>query len=97
MTEARAITDSKLDKYFSVTDRAIRKAKSAISQIPEKKKAAEDFLDMAERYLSDAKHFKSKGDYVSAFGAVNYAHAWLDAGARLGFFEVHDNELFAAD
>ncbi len=97
MEAEKEITSEKLEKYFSVTDKAIKKAKSAISRSPEKKKAAEDFLDMAERYLSDAKHFRGKGDFVSAFGAVNYAHAWLDAGARLGFFEVHDDELFAAD
>lgn len=97
MEASKEVTSGKLDRYFSVTERAIGKAKTAISQSPDKKKAAEDFLDMAERYLSDAKHFRNKGDYVSAFGAVNYAHAWLDAGARLGFFEVHDNELFAAD
>ena len=52
---------------------------------------------MAQRYFSDAKHFKEKGDLVTAFAAVNYAHAWLDAGARLGVFDVHDAELFAAD
>ncbi|MEK6857726.1 MAG: DUF357 domain-containing protein, partial [Nanoarchaeota archaeon] len=62
------------------------------------KKNAEDFLDMAQRYFSDAKHFRDKGDVVTAFAALNYAHGWLDAGARLGFFDVeHDSELFTVD
>ena len=61
-------------------------------------KAAKDFLDMAKRYFSDAKHFKDKGDIVTAFAALNYAHGWLDAGARIGLFDVdHDNELFTVD
>ena len=34
-------------------------------------------------YLKDSKHFQEKGDYVNAFGALNYAHGWLDSGARL--------------
>ncbi|MBN2459765.1 DUF357 domain-containing protein [Candidatus Woesearchaeota archaeon] len=60
-------------------------------------KEAADFLDMAERYFSDAKHFREQGNYVLAFAAVNYAHAFLDAGARIGLFKVKDSELFAAE
>ncbi len=52
---------------------------------------------MAERYFSDAKHFREQGNYVLSLAAVNYAHAWLDAGARIGLFKVKDTELFAAD
>ncbi|MBI4145797.1 DUF357 domain-containing protein [Candidatus Woesearchaeota archaeon] len=55
-------------------------------------------FDMAKRYFSDAQHFKEKGDIVTAFAALNYAHGWLDAGARLGLFDVgHDSELFTVD
>lgn len=55
-------------------------------------------FDMAQRYFDDAGHFREKGDVVTAFAALNYAHGWLDAGARLGLFDVgHDNELFTVD
>ena len=47
--------------------------------------------------FEDAKHFKEKGDFVTAFAALNYAHGFLDAGARLGVFDVKDNKLFAVD
>jgi hypothetical protein len=88
------ITEAKLDKYFDVTSRALKKVKI----VKESKKQAEDALDMAKRYFSDAQHFKDKGDYVNAFAALNYAHGWLDAGARLGLFDVgHDSELFTVD
>ncbi len=89
-----SITDAKLDKYFDITSRALEKIKIVAAH----KKQAEDALDMAKRYFSDAQHFREKGDYVNAFAAVNYAHGWLDAGARLGLFDVgHDSELFTVD
>ncbi|MBW2991808.1 DUF357 domain-containing protein [Candidatus Woesearchaeota archaeon] len=94
----REITDEKLAKYFDVTGRAIKKVKVMDKAEIDVKASAEDFLDMAKRYFSDAKHFKEKGDIVTAFAALNYAHGWLDAGARLGLFDVDkDNELFTVD
>jgi hypothetical protein len=92
------ITDEKLAKYFDVTKRALDKVKIAEEQKIDWKEKAEDFLDMAKRYFEDAKHFKDKGDIVTAFAALNYAHGWLDAGARLGLFDVGgDSELFTVD
>lgn len=92
------ITDEKLDKYFDVTNRAINKVKLVDSVKIDAKKMAEDFLDMAKRYFSDAKYFRDKKDYVNAFAALNYAHGWLDAGVRIGLFDVDfDNELFTVD
>ncbi|RME16712.1 MAG: DUF357 domain-containing protein [Bdellovibrio sp.] len=94
----REISDEKLRKYFSLTEKAISKVKIKEGLKVKERKAAEDFLDMAERYFSDAKHFRDKGDIVTAFAAVSYAHAWLDAGARLGLFDFgRDSYLFAAD
>ena len=50
---------------------------------------------MAQRYFDDANYFyKAKKDYVTAFGALNYAHGWIDSGAHLGFFDVDDDQLF---
>ena len=84
----------KLPKYFRITEEALIKAKI----VEQHKKEAEDFLDLAQRYFDDAKYFEKKGDLVNAYGAVVYAHAFLDAGARLGFFDVgHDNRLFMVD
>jgi len=92
------ITPEKLKKYFDVTSRALEKVKIAKVQPIDWEAKAKDFLDMAQRYFSDAKHFEEKGDIVTAFAALNYAHGWLDAGARLGFFDVdHDDTLFTVD
>ncbi len=90
------ITDEKLRKYFSITGEALEMVKDKGFDESRHNEAA-DFLDMAQRYYSDAQHFKSKGDYVNAFAAVNYAHGWLDAGARIGLFKVKDSRLFTVD
>lgn len=92
------VTADKLKKYFDVTGRALRKVKIAKPQSIDWDAKAKDFLDMAQRYYDDARHFKEKGDVVTAFAALNYAHGWLDAGARLGLFDVdHDDALFAVE
>ena len=89
------ITKEKLSKYFSITSEALEKAKNALDKT--RLKEAEDFLDMATRYFEDAKHFQEKGDLVTAFAALNYAHGWLDAGARIQLFKVKDSHLFTVD
>ncbi|MBU2589209.1 MAG: DUF357 domain-containing protein [Nanoarchaeota archaeon] len=93
------ITQEKLKKYFKITEEAYEKAvKTKIAdKVSNLESYRVDFLDMIKRYISDAKHFKSKDDLVNAFAALNYAHGWLDAGARLGLWDVHDNRLFTVD
>ncbi len=86
----------KLEKYFRISEEALAKAKLTPSKI-KLGNAREDFLDMIERYIYDAKHFRDKGDLVNAFAAINYAHGWLDAGARLGLWDVKDSRLFTVD
>ena len=92
------ITNEKLDRYFTITNKALKKVKIVKTGEIDFEKAAKDFLDMAQRYYDDAKHFRNKKDYVNAFACINYAHGWLDAGARIGLFDVdHDSELFTVD
>jgi hypothetical protein len=92
------VTEEKLDKYFDVTGRALKMCEHAMNKKSQTKlKQAKDFFDMASRYYSDAGHFKKHKDYVLAFAALNYAHGWLDAGARIGLFDVHDSTLFTVD
>ncbi len=89
------ITSEKLDKYFDITGRALKKTKQSIN--PDRKDEAKEIIEMADNYYSDAKHFHDKGDTVNAFAALNYAHGWLDCGARLRIFTVKDNVLFTVD
>ena len=90
------LTKDKLEKYFKVTETALEMAEKSKNRTSLDKER-EDMLDMIRRYISDAKHFYEKGDFVNAFAALSYAHGWLDAGARLGIFDVHDSKYFTAD
>lgn len=86
--------EQKLEKYLKLTAKGLNKVKIVQSR----EKEAEDILDLAKRYYSDAQYFYNKGDLVNAFGAVVYAHAFLDIGARIGLFDVgKDNKLFMVD
>ena len=90
------ITKEKLESYFKITKEALDMAEDKFDE--SRLAEAEDFFDMASRYFSDAKHFyEDKEDAVLAFAALNYAHGWLDAGARIGLFKVNDSRLFTVD
>ena len=86
------ITKEKIRKYLNLSEKALKIAKKKIAK--GKEKEAREIILMAENYLSDAKHFEKKCDFVNAFAAVNYAHGWIDSGARLGIFDVDDETLF---
>jgi hypothetical protein len=88
----REITNERLEKYLNLTKKALELAKPAHSSAQ-----ATELWDMANRYYQDALHFQKQGNVVNAFACVNYAHGWLDAGARLGLFKVTDSNLFAVD
>ncbi len=84
-----------VDKDIGLTERALGKAKVAPPNRSHLRKVAEDFLSMARAYTEDAKHFREKGELDRALANVNYAHGWLDAGARIGLFDVgEDDQLF---
>jgi len=90
------VTKAKLEQYFKITGEALAKVKSSPFDTS-RLENAKDFLDMASRYYEDAQHFMNRGDFVLAFGALNYAHGWLDAGARISLFKVKDSRLFTVD
>jgi len=88
----KIITKEKLEKYFALTSTALEEVKKNV--IKGKEKYAKEIIEMVENYLSDAKHFEKKEDFVNAFAALNYAHGWLDSGVRLDIFNVTDDKLF---
>ena len=89
------ITEAKIDRYLDITRRALDKLKVVTPERSFSKRLADDFLNMANSYYNDAKHFRESGDLVTAFAAVNYAHGWIDCGARIGLWDVgQDDQLF---
>jgi hypothetical protein len=96
MTIINEITQIKIDKYFTITGEALAMVKTHEMDV-DRMDHATDFLNMAQSYYNDAKHFYAQDDWVLAYGALNYAHGWLDAGARIGLFKVKDDRLFTVD
>ncbi|MBD3253389.1 DUF357 domain-containing protein [Candidatus Pacearchaeota archaeon] len=86
------ISKSKIERYYNTTDKALEIAKKSVAK--NKQKQAKEIILMVECYLADSKHFEKNKDFINAFAAINYAHGWLDCGARLKIFNVKDNRLF---
>lgn len=86
---------SLVEKDIRLTEQALAKLAIAQPNPSHLRKIAEDFLAMARAYTEDAKHFRDAGELEKALANINYAHGWLDAGARIGLFDVGgDGELF---
>ena len=81
------LTDERLEREFKVTEKALKELKIIVDKNHKQYKNALHFQDTAKRYYEDAKYFKKKDDKASAFGALNYAFGWLDAGKSIGFFK----------
>lgn len=92
------IDEVELERAFKVTGDALKKARISSAIGEEDARRAAIMLDMASRYFKDASFFRERGDLLNAFGALYYAHGWLDAGARIGLFDVgKDSRLFTVD
>ncbi len=76
-----------LEKYLTLTRQALAQVRAAPPERSFLRGASDDFLAMARAYLSDAEHFSQQGDRDRALAAASYAHAWLDAGVRLGVLD----------
>ena len=85
------LTIEKVERYLSITAEARAKATASTNNDMDERRLAE-MLRMCDDYVDDARHFASEGDLVSAFGAINYAHAWLDAAVRIGLMDGHGDD-----
>lgn len=89
------ISEERVERYIRLTSDALNKVRIASPEKSFNRKLADDFMRMARAYYEDAKDFVAKGDLVNAFACINYAHGWLDSGARIGLFDVGgDDRLF---
>lgn len=93
MKELRA----KLNKYIKLTEEAFKKVKIGKNLNADEEKKAKELLNIAQCYYNDCVYFKEKEELINAFTAINYAHAFLDAGAKLRLFNVKDSKLFMID
>lgn len=85
----------KTDRYERLLAEALNLAEPCPPAETPLGEAAAEFEEMARSYLEDGRHFRDENDLVNALAAFSYGHAWLDAGARAGLFDVPaDGHLF---
>tara|TARA_B100001094_G_C18068091_1_gene738527 strand:+ start:687 stop:992 length:306 start_codon:yes stop_codon:yes gene_type:complete len=93
MAISNTVTEEKLAHYIGLTKKARNKATPIPKDGTNESKQLDIMLRMADDYASDAQHFMDKGDFVRAFGAINYAHAWIDAGVKLRLLDGHGDDV----
>ncbi|ADE36172.1 DUF357 domain-containing protein [Methanohalophilus mahii] len=86
--------NEKVGRYEKLLKKALKLARPAPRANSHFMKVADDYLNMAQSYYNDGLHFIKIEDPVNALVCFSYGHAWLDAGARLGIFDVDDDVLF---
>lgn len=87
--------EEKTDRYEMLLAEALEAAEIAPQDGTQLHNAALECREMAESYLEDGRHFREQGDPVNALASFSYGHGWLDAGARVGVFDVPtDGHLF---
>lgn len=89
--EGSTVTKEKVEKYLKLTAEARAKA-TPIAESQEDIRRLDSMMRMCDDYQADAKHFLESGDLVRSFGAINYAHAWIDAAVRIGLMDGHDDD-----
>lgn len=80
----------KTDRYERLLSEALDAAELSVPESTPLGEAAAEYEEMARSYLEDGRHFRENDDLVNALASFSYGHAWLDAGARLGIFDVPD-------
>jgi len=80
--------EEKTNRYEGLLAEALDAAEIAAPEGTPLADAADECEEMARSYLEDGRHFRDEDDLVNALAAFSYGHAWLDAGARIGVFDV---------
>ena len=78
----------KTDRYETLLAEALEAAEITPPDGTPLHEAALECREMASSYLEDGRHFRTQDDPVNALAAFSYGHGWLDAGARIGLFDV---------
>jgi len=89
--DGAAVTREKVEQYLALTAEARAKA-TPMAKTDVDVARLTSMMRMCDDYQADAKHFLEQGDLVRAFGAINYAHAWIDAAVRIGLMDGHDDD-----
>ena len=91
--ELRTLTVARVESDLDITRRARAKATPLVGAQTSEGIQLAAMMRMADDYASEAQHFLTSGDLVRAFGAINYAHAWIDAGVKIGWLDGHGDDV----
>lgn len=80
--------EEKTERYGRLLGEALDAAEVAPPEGTPMADAAAECYEMAASYRDDGRHFREEDDLVNALASFSYGHAWLDAGARIGLFDV---------
>ena len=72
------------EREISMMEKVFR----ALSVKDDENKLSSEFFDMSSNYFNDSKFFMEKKDYIRAFEAIVISWAYIDAGIKVGLFEV---------
>lgn len=90
--------EEKTNRYGELLAEALEAATVAPPEGTPMADAADECYEMAASYLEDGTHFREQDDLVNALASFSYGHAWLDAGARVGLFDVpREGHLFTVE
>jgi hypothetical protein len=92
MIEAE-ISKQRLDHYLNLTTTAREKVNVMQHLSVQQQHDVQVLLEMADAYIADAHYFSKQGDYIRSFGAINYAHAWIDAGVKLRLLDGQGDDV----
>jgi hypothetical protein len=81
----------KTDRYERMLTEALAAATATAPAGTPLGTAAADCEEMARSYLEDGRHFRAEDDLVNALASFSYGYGWLDAGVRMGLFDVPDD------
>lgn len=84
--------DERIKKYEKLTGTALKSVKICVEKDSFLFLIAVDFLEMAWNYFNDAGYFEKNNKKLLALASYSYAHAWIDAGLRMGLFERKKNK-----
>ncbi|MBL6881392.1 MAG: DUF357 domain-containing protein [Candidatus Poseidoniaceae archaeon] len=93
MDPGKTLTEERVEHYLSITRKAREKATPLVQEGSPEADMLNTLLSMADDYSSDAQYFLKQGDFIRAFGAINYAHAWIDAGVKLRLLDGHGDDV----
>lgn len=83
--------EEKMNRYEALLAEALEEAEIVVPAGTDLGNAAAEYEEMARSYLEDGRHFREQDDPVNALAAFSYGHAWMDAGARIGLFDVPES------